>query len=118
LESVILDEPDQLFHVAQQLRDGRERAAALAALIAELQAQGKAIVEDAGNYADEENLYVSAANRADGEPATEKDANAYVISTDYRGQHNAKPVITGWRNRASPRNTNATTAALRPRKAR
>ena len=54
-------------------------------------------MEDAGNYADEENLYVSAANRADGEPATEEDANAYVISTDYRGQHNAKPVITGWK---------------------
>lgn len=97
LESVIMDEPEQLFHVAQQLRDERERAAALAALIAELEAQGKAIVEDAGNYADEENLYVSAATRADGEPATEEDANAYVISTDYRGQHNAKPVITGWK---------------------
>ncbi|WP_284762069.1 ParB/RepB/Spo0J family partition protein [Arthrobacter sp. efr-133-R2A-63] len=97
LESVIMDEPEQLFHVAQQLRDERERAAALAALIEELQAQGKTIVEDAGNYADEENLYVSAANRADGEPATEEDANAYVISTDYRGQHNAKPVITGWK---------------------
>ncbi|GAB2721996.1 ParB/RepB/Spo0J family partition protein [Arthrobacter bambusae] len=97
LESVIMDEPEQLFHVAQQLRDERERAAALAALIAELKAQGKTIVEDAGNYADEENLYVSAANRADGEPATEEDANAYLISTDYRGQHNAKPVITGWK---------------------
>ena len=97
LESVIMDEPDQLLHVAQKLRDRRERAAALAALIAELEAQGKTIVEDAGNYADEENLYVSAAKRADGEPATEEDANAYVISTDYRGQHNAKPVITGWK---------------------
>ena len=97
LEAVIMDEPEQLFHVAQQLRDDRERAAALAALIAELEAQGKTIVEDAGNYADEENLYVSAAKRADGEPATEEDANAYVISTDYRGQHNAKPVITGWK---------------------
>lgn len=97
LESVIMDEPEQLFHVAQQLRDERERAAALTVLIAELEAQGKAIVEDAGNYADEENLYISAANRADGEPATEEDANAYVISTDYRGQHNAKPVITGWK---------------------
>ncbi|MDQ0636400.1 ParB family chromosome partitioning protein [Arthrobacter pascens] len=97
LESVIMDEPDQLLHVAQQLRDRRESAAALAALIAELEAKGKAVVEDAGHYADEENLYVSAAKRADGEPAAEEDANAYVISTDYRGQHNAKPVITGWK---------------------
>ncbi|MEW1857485.1 ParB/RepB/Spo0J family partition protein [Pseudarthrobacter oxydans] len=98
LESVIMDEPDQLLHVAQLLRDRRESAAALAALIEELEAAGKTIVEDAGHYADEENLYVSAATRADGEPATDEDANAYVISTDYRGQHNAKPAITGWKD--------------------
>ncbi|MFE4835317.1 ParB/RepB/Spo0J family partition protein [Arthrobacter sp. NPDC056691] len=97
LESVIMDEPDQLLHVAQLLRDRRESAAARAAQIEELKAKGKAIVEDAGHYSDEENLYVSAANRANGEPATDEDANAYVISTDYRGQHTAKPVITGWK---------------------
>jgi ParB family chromosome partitioning protein len=98
LESVIADEPDQLLHVAQMLRDRRDRAAALAALIAELEAQGKTIVEDAGHYSNEENLYVSAAKRADGEPATDEDANAYLISTDYRGQHKANPVITGWQD--------------------
>lgn len=97
LESVIMDEPEQLLHVAQLLRDRRENAAALTALIEELKSQGKTIVEDAGHYADEENLYVSAANRADGEPATDEDANAHLINTDYRGQHNAKPVITGWK---------------------
>ncbi|MFE5837324.1 ParB/RepB/Spo0J family partition protein [Arthrobacter sp. NPDC056493] len=97
LESVIMDEPDQLLHVAQLLRDRRESAAAHAALIEELKAKGKAIVEDAGHYADEEHLYVSAATGANGEPATDEDANAYVISTDYRGQHTAKPVITGWK---------------------
>jgi ParB family transcriptional regulator, chromosome partitioning protein len=97
LESVIADEPDQLLHVAQMLRDRRDRAAR-AALIAELEADGKTIVEDAGHYANEENLHVSAAKRADGEPATDEDANAYLISTDYRGQHNAQPVITGWKD--------------------
>ncbi|MGY4542508.1 ParB family chromosome partitioning protein [Arthrobacter sp. UYNi723] len=96
LESVIMDEPDQLFHVAQQLRDRRDRAEALTALIAELEATGKAIVEDAGHYAGEENLYVSAARRADGEEATDEDANAYVIATNWQGEHTAKPVITGW----------------------
>jgi hypothetical protein len=45
-----------------------------------LETQGKTIVEDAGHYATEENLYVSAARRADGEPATDEDANAYLIS--------------------------------------
>lgn len=76
-----MDEPDQLLHVAQLLRDRRESAAALAALVEELQAQGKAVVEDAEHYADEENLYVSAANRAGGDPATDEDANAYVTAT-------------------------------------
>jgi ParB family chromosome partitioning protein len=43
---VIADEPDQLLHVAQLLRDRRDRAAALAALIAELEAEGKTIADD------------------------------------------------------------------------
>lgn len=45
LEPVIVDEPDQLLDVAHLLRDRRESAAALAALIEELEAQGKTIVE-------------------------------------------------------------------------
>ncbi|NUU33397.1 ParB/RepB/Spo0J family partition protein, partial [Arthrobacter sp. C9C5] len=98
LESVIADEPDQLLHVAQMLRDRRDSAAALAALIEELEAADKTIVEDAGHYATDENLYVSAAKRSDGEPATDEDANAYLISTDYRGQHSANPVIAGWQD--------------------
>ncbi|WP_028272702.1 ParB/RepB/Spo0J family partition protein [Arthrobacter sp. UNC362MFTsu5.1] len=97
LESVIRDEPDYFDHIAQKLRDDRESKAQLAALIEELIAQGKAIVEDAGHYAESEALYVNAANRADGEPATDEDANAYLISTDYRGQHSAKPVISDWK---------------------
>jgi ParB family chromosome partitioning protein len=97
LESVIMDEPDQLLHVAQLLRDKRESAAALATLRGELEAQGKTIVEDAGHYADDENLYVTAAKREDGEPATEDDANAVLITTDYRGQHRTHAVIAGWK---------------------
>jgi ParB family chromosome partitioning protein len=96
IESVLADEPDQLHHVAQQLRDRRDRAAALAALIAELETAGKTIVEDAGHYAGEESLYVSAARRPDGEDATEDDANAYIITSNWQGEHSAKPVITGW----------------------
>lgn len=45
----------------------------------ELIAQAKTIVEDAGHYADGENLYVSAAERADGEPVTDDDANATAV---------------------------------------
>jgi len=97
LESVLADEPDMLLHVTQRLRDKRDIAAARAALVAELEGQGKIIVEDAGHYADEDALYVSAANRSDGEPATEDDANAYVIQRDWQGNHSAKPVINGWK---------------------
>lgn len=67
-ESVLADELDMLLlHVTQRLRDKRDMAAARAALIAELEGQGKTTVEDAGHYADEDALYVSAANCADGE---------------------------------------------------
>lgn len=97
LESVIRDEPQYFDHIAQKLRDDRESKAQLSALIEELIAQGKAIVEDAGHYADEENLYVSAAKRPDGEAATDEDANAYIISTNYRGEHSAQPVISDWK---------------------
>ncbi|NSX35349.1 ParB/RepB/Spo0J family partition protein [Pseudarthrobacter oxydans] len=97
LESVLADEADQLLHVAQLLRDRRASEAARAALVTELEATGKTIVEDAGYYDEDENLYVSSAKRADGEAATDEDANAYRITTDYRGKHNAEPVITGWK---------------------
>lgn len=98
LESVIMDEPDQLLHVAQLLRDKRESAAALAALKEDLQAQGRTIVEDAGYYADADNLYFTSATRPDGEPATEEDTNAVLISTDYAGRHTTHAVISGWKD--------------------
>ena len=97
LESVLMDEPDQLFHVAQQIRDNRAREAELAALIDGLKAEGKTLVDYAGHYADEENLFVTAANRADGEPATDEDANAALVSTNYLGEHNVRLVIAGWK---------------------
>ncbi|MCU1567505.1 MAG: ParB-like partition protein, partial [Pseudarthrobacter sp.] len=95
LESVIRDEADMLLHVTQQLRDKRDRAAALAALIAELEAAGTTLVE-AGYDADHENLRVTSLNRPDGEPATEEDANAVAVTTSYNGTHSTVPVIAGW----------------------
>ncbi|WP_432246103.1 ParB/RepB/Spo0J family partition protein (plasmid) [Arthrobacter sp. G.S.26] len=96
LESVIMDEPDQLHHVAQQLRDEKERAAALAAFTAELEATGTSIV-DAPGYSDEEVARVASLNRADGERATEDDGNAVYIATDGTGAHITVPVIVGWK---------------------
>ncbi|WP_422759299.1 ParB/RepB/Spo0J family partition protein [Paenarthrobacter sp. C1] len=96
LESVIADEPEYLDHIAQKLRDDRASREALEALKTELTEQGKTIVEDAGYYADSEAIYVEHLNKADGEQATEEDANAVVIQTNYLRQHKAMPVVTGW----------------------
>ncbi|MDI2036838.1 ParB/RepB/Spo0J family partition protein [Paenarthrobacter nitroguajacolicus] len=96
LETAIQDEPDQLFHVAQQLRDDRAAAAALAAYTAEVAATGETIVERPG-YDDEETATVTSLKRVDGEPATEEDANAVYISQDYRGEFSTVPVIVGWK---------------------
>ncbi|MET3937102.1 ParB/RepB/Spo0J family partition protein [Arthrobacter sp. OAP107] len=98
LESVIRDEPDMLAHVTQQLRDRRDRAAALAALRAELEAAGTTVVDTAGYDGDSENVRVSSLNRPDGEPATEEDANAVAITTAYNGNHSTVPVIAGWKD--------------------
>ena len=96
LESVIRDEADMLLHVTQQLRDKRDRAAALAALTAELEAAGNTVVE-AGYDGDSENARVTSLNRPDGEPATDEDANAVAITTSYNGTHSTVPVIAGWK---------------------
>ena len=96
LESVIMDEPDQLHHVAQQLRDDRERAAALAAFTAEIEATGIRIVEAPG-YSDEDVARVSSLKRADGERATEDDGNAVYIATDGTGEHITVSVVVGWK---------------------
>ena len=96
LESVIADEPEYLDHIAQKLRDDRASREALEAFRTELTEQGKTIVEDAGYYADSDAIYVEHLNKADGEQATEEDANAVVIETNYLRQHKAMPVVTGW----------------------
>ncbi|MBU8869189.1 ParB/RepB/Spo0J family partition protein [Paenarthrobacter aromaticivorans] len=113
LESVIQDEPDQLFHVAQQLRDDRERAAALAAFTAEIQAGGVTLVEQPA-YDDYETARVSYLNRPDGEPATEDDANAVYITQDYRGECTTVPVIVGWKNAGFKDRYSSSSANKRP----
>ncbi|MFM9432796.1 ParB/RepB/Spo0J family partition protein [Arthrobacter sp. MP_2.3] len=97
IESVIADEPDMLHHVAQQLRDRRDRAEALAALVAELEAAGTAVVDAIGYGSDSEVLAITSLKRADGETATEEDANAVYVETRYNGTHYTVPVVTGWK---------------------
>ncbi|UKA68988.1 ParB/RepB/Spo0J family partition protein (plasmid) [Arthrobacter sp. FW306-05-C] len=97
IESVIMDEPDMLLHVTQQLRDKRDRAAALAAFTADLEKGGITIVEAPGYNDESETLRVSSLNRADGEPATDEDGNAVYINQNYHGEHTTVPVIVGWK---------------------
>jgi ParB family chromosome partitioning protein len=106
LESVIMDEPDMLLHVTQQLRDKRDRAAALAAFTADLEKDGITIVDAPGYNDESETLRVSSLNRADGEPATEEDGNAVYINQNYHGEHTTVPVIVGWKELGfTPRHT-------------
>ncbi|MFJ6003946.1 ParB/RepB/Spo0J family partition protein [Arthrobacter sp. NPDC092385] len=99
LESVIADEPDMLAHVAQQMRDKRGREEARAALVAELEAAGTVVVKDVsyGYYPTDENVVVTGLLRGDGERATDEDANAVCIATDYHGEYSTIPVVTGWK---------------------
>ncbi len=56
------------------------------------------MVESAGYDGDSENVRVSSLNRADGEPATEEDANAVHVVTSYNGHHSTVPVVAGWKD--------------------
>lgn len=95
-----------LLHVTQQLRDKRDRAAALAAFTADLEKDGITIVEAPGYNDESETLRVSSLNRADGEPATEEDGNAVYINQNYHGEHATVPVIVGWKELGfTPRHT-------------
>ena len=93
LESVIADEPHYLDHTAQQLRDAREAARQLAELTAKLDSEGKTQVDSCGYYADSEAIRISALLRADNEPATDEDANAYTVS-----HGNVVLGIIGWKD--------------------
>jgi hypothetical protein len=86
-------------------------------LKATLEAGGTTVVEDAGHYGDSESIRIDALKRADGEPATDQDASAVLISTDGASTP-PSPWSPAGRNSASSRSTNATTAEPRPGKDR
>jgi ParB family transcriptional regulator, chromosome partitioning protein len=91
-------------HLVTRLRKDRNSREALAAAAAEYATAGTAVVTDPekvqgyGPEALEPDLAQSPARlaRPDGEPATDEDANAVYLSTTYRGEVTASPVITGW----------------------
>jgi ParB family transcriptional regulator, chromosome partitioning protein len=97
LESCIADEPENLDHLTQRMRDKRELRNQVAELTAKFESEGKTVVEDYGYYIDEENIAVTSLKRADGEPATDEDANAVHISSNYWGAIRTTLVVTGWK---------------------
>lgn len=96
IESVMADEPDQLHHVAQQLRDKRAAEQTLAAEIAAHEAKGLPCVGDVGYSDDAETARVSHLLRADGEDATEEDANAFGVRRGYQGG-TVVLMVAGWK---------------------
>lgn len=96
IESVLADEPSQLHHVAQQLRDRREAEQALAAEIAEHEAKGLANVGELGYSDDAETARVSHLLKGDGTDASDEDANAFGVRRAYHGG-TVVLVVTGWK---------------------
>lgn len=96
IESVLADEPSQLQHVAQQLRDRRAAEQALAAEVAVHEAKGLANVGEIGYSDDTETARISHLLKDDGTAATDEDANAFGIRSSYHGG-TIVLVVVGWK---------------------
>ena len=96
IESVLADEPSQLHHVAQQLRDKRGADRTLAAEVTAHEAKGLENVGELGYSDDAETVRVSHLLKADGTDATDEDANAFGVRRAYRGG-TVVLVVTGWK---------------------
>lgn len=96
IESVLADEPSQLHHVAQQLRDRREAEKKLAETVASHEARGLENVGELGYSDDTETARVSHLLKADGAEVTDEDANAFGIRRAYHGG-TVILVVKGWK---------------------
>lgn len=88
---MIRDEPEYLDPMSQKLRGERDSREQLASLKAAPETEGKTVVEDAGHYGDHDTLRGDAVKRAHWAPTDQDEANAVLITTDYRRQHTARP---------------------------
>ncbi|WP_077491125.1 ParB/RepB/Spo0J family partition protein [Sinomonas mesophila] len=96
LEAAIADDPDMLEHVAQRLRDERERARQLAAAAAEYEAQGLTVVEQMGWCSTDEAVALRFLTDAEGSRPGEDDANAVSLYQHWQGEVRAELGIVGW----------------------
>ena len=112
IESVLADEPSQLHHVAQQLRDKREADRTLAAEVTAHEAKGLENVGELGYSDDAETARISHLLKADGTDATDKDANAFGVRRAYRGG-TVVLVVTGWKALGFTEKYGTSTAAVK-----
>lgn len=97
IESVLADEPSQLQHVAQIIRNRREEEAELAKTVASYEAAGKIVVDSIGNYEGEDNIQPRYLLDAAGNPVPNESANGVHLSQNWRGDLVVTGVVVGWK---------------------
>lgn len=101
LEATALKQPGMFEHAVQRAKDTRNRAAKIAAKIAEMREKGLTILdEDPASY-----WYkgpwalVRDLTKADGEPVPEDYADAVYVTMDYNDEALVRYVVTDWKGR-------------------
>ena len=93
LTEVATHNPGAFAHEARRLVKERDRVAAMAAVRRDLEADGKTVLDNDANALD-----ITRLNRPDGEPATEDDADAYLVRMYYsHDEPTIVPVVAGWK---------------------
>lgn len=97
LTRVALEQPGRFAHEAQRATDDLSRQVAHAAAVAELVEAGKTVIEEKECNYDGMAKETRELNRADGEPANEDDATAYIVRVYYSGEVGKMPVVQDWK---------------------
>lgn len=99
LEHVAAQNPQSFNHTAQRIRDDRRRAAEIASMSAEIEAQGLTVVTENVLYYDYKGPMapIGTLRTADGEPLTIADANGAYIGHNYKDELNVVFLHTDWK---------------------
>lgn len=110
LSGALEDDPAQFDHTVAYLRRKRRAQQILAAAIAEYEAKGITVVEDAAPTMPQ-HQYTHRLDRADGTPATRDDATAVVLQLNYNDKVYVNEVVANWQeNGYTLRNSYSTTS--------
>ncbi|WP_066303667.1 ParB/RepB/Spo0J family partition protein [Arthrobacter luteolus] len=99
LERAAANDPQRFNHTAQRIRDDRKRAAEVASMTAEIDAQGLTVVTENVLYYDYKGPMapIGDLRTAAGEPLTIADANGAYIGHTYNGELNVVFLHTDWK---------------------